>query len=125
MTKRELDLVSFCELYNGINEAVALKPFLDVASNVVGVEMNSENANLFSQASPKCRDLDKKEKELKRLESVLGICGSEKKRKALEKGRNLLAKKKWFLFAKRLKCYASRFLSKKKYQPFSRFFMFI
>ena len=95
MTKRESDLVSFYELHTEVREAVALKPFLDVAGDVTEIEMNKGNSELYAQALAKHQEMEKKEKKLKNLESTLSITGNELgKQQALQEGRNLLALKK-------------------------------
>ena len=70
MTKHESDLVSFYELHTEVREAVALKPFLDVAGDVTEIEMNEGNSELYAQALAKHQEMEKKEKKLKNLEST-------------------------------------------------------
>jgi hypothetical protein len=95
MTKRETDLVSFYELYTEVREAVALKPFLDVAGDATEIERNDGNSEMYAQALAKHQDIEKKEKKLKNLESTLSILGNELgKQQALQEGRNLLALRK-------------------------------
>ena len=92
MTKRETDLVSFYELYTEVREAVALKPFLDVAGDATEIERNDGNSEMYAQALAKHQDIEKK---LKNLESTLSILGNELgKQQALQEGRNLLALRK-------------------------------
>jgi hypothetical protein len=95
MSKHETDLVSFYEMYTEVREAGALKPFLDVASDVTDIEMNDGNSELYAQALAKHQDMEKKTKKLRNLESTLCILGNELgKQQALQEGRNLLAVRK-------------------------------
>ena len=95
MTKRETDLVSFYELNTEVREAVALKPFLEVAGDVTDLEMNAGNSELYAQALSKHEEIEKKNRKMKNLESTLNILGNELgKQQAMQEGRNLLALKK-------------------------------
>ena len=95
MTKRETDLVSFYELNTEVREAVALKPFLEVAGDVTDLEMNAGNSELYAQALAKHEEIEKKNKKMKNLESTLNILGNDLgKQQAMQEGRNLLALKK-------------------------------
>ncbi|XP_028415148.1 uncharacterized protein LOC114538193 [Dendronephthya gigantea] len=95
MTKREGDLVSYYELYTEVREAIALKPFLDVAGDEAETEINDGNSGLYAQALAKHQEMDKKEKKLRNLESTLCIVGNELgKQQALQEGKNLLAVRK-------------------------------
>lgn len=95
MTKRETDLVSFYELCTEVREAAALKPYLDVAGDATGIEINDGNSGLYTQAFAKHQEMDKREKKLKNLELTLCIFGNDLgKQQALQERRNLLALKK-------------------------------
>lgn len=95
MTKRETDLVSFYELNTEVREAVALKPFLEVAGDETDLEMNAGNSELYAQALAKHEEIEKKNRKMKNLESTLNILGDELgKQQAMQEGRNLLALKK-------------------------------
>ena len=95
MTKRETDLVTFYELNTEVREAVALKPFLEVAGGATDLEMNAGNSELYAQALSKHEEIEKKNRKMKNLESTLNILGNEfGKQQAMQEGRNLLALKK-------------------------------
>ena len=90
MTKRETDLVSFYELNTEVREAVALKPFLEVAGDVTDLEMNAGNSELYAQALAKHEEIEKKNQKMKNLESTLNILGNDLgKQQAMQEGRNL------------------------------------
>ena len=94
-TKHEHELLQYYQLSILICEANSLKPFVEEACDGVGVTLVTGNGELFRQALSNQEDVERKEKQLEKLESSLGILVCDDKRtKALEDGKRLLASQK-------------------------------
>ena len=94
-TKHEHELMQYYQLTILISEANSLKRFVEEARDGVGVTLVTGNDELFRQALSNQEDVEHKENQLEKLESSLGILVCDDKRtKALEDGKRLLASQK-------------------------------
>lgn len=68
-TKHEHELMQYYQLTILISEANSLKPFVEEARDGVGVTLVTGNGKLFRQALSNQEDVERKEKQLEKLES--------------------------------------------------------
>ena len=69
--------------------------FVEEARDGIGVALVTGNGEFFKQALGKQEDMERRQDQLKKLGSCLGILGCDQKRvKALEEGKKLLASEK-------------------------------
>lgn len=68
-TKHEHELLQYYQLSILICEANSLKPFVEEACDGVGVTLVTGNGELFRQALSNQEDVERKEKQLEKLES--------------------------------------------------------
>ena len=95
-TKAQKDLMLYYQLNMEISDANALKSFVKIARDGVGAILVTGNGDILKRALEKQETVGKNENRLKKIESGLGL-GSEsdeKKAKALEEGKRLLAFRK-------------------------------
>jgi hypothetical protein len=95
-TKAQKDLMLYYQLNMEISEANSLKSFVEKARDGVGAVLVTGNSDILKRALEKQETVGKNENRLKKIESGLGL-GSEndeKKAKALEEGKRLLAFRK-------------------------------
>ena len=84
-------MVQYYQLNIEISEAISLKPFVEEARDGVGAALVTGNDELFKQALQKQEEIDRKKRQLAKLESLLDICGCQTKQtEALERGNWLL-----------------------------------
>lgn len=84
------ELVQYYQHNIEISEANSLKPFVEVARDGVGAALVAGNGELFRQALEKQQDVERKQKQLEKLESNLGIRACHTKRtEASEEGKSL------------------------------------
>lgn len=87
----------YYQLSMEIIEAKSLKPFVEKTRDGVGAALVTGNSDMFKEALEKQEAMEDKENRINKLESGLGILGMEyveKRTKALEEGKRLLASEK-------------------------------
>lgn len=95
MGKRENDLIQYHQLNIEVSQAISLTPFLEEARDGAGGALVTGNGKLFKQVLGKQEDLERKKKQLDKLELSMNIRGCHTKRtEALESGKKLLASRK-------------------------------
>lgn len=95
MGKQENDQIQYYQLNIEVSQAASLTLFLEEAHDGAGGALVTGNGDLFKQVLGKQEDLERKKKQLEKLELGMNIRGCHTKRtEALESGKKLLASRK-------------------------------